>query len=202
MPKGKYKRKVSQGFQKGHKLNVGNKFSLGFKHTAETRKKLSIARLDNQCAKGAIRSKEHREIISKAQSGSNHWNWKGGLAKDKRTGKLYSQWRSDVFTRDNWTCQTCGTRSSVGIRVYLEAHHIKSWSEYPKLRYKLDNGVTLCKECHKLTDNYKGKNNGLSENVSLQENKDDDQENTSSSRRNISEQDSEHPAVFDSEVSV
>jgi len=71
----------------------------------------------------------------------------------------YYEWRSKVFERDNWTCQTCGARSKAGEPVYLEAHHIKSWAKYPELRYKLDNGVTLCLECHKLTDNYKGKSN-------------------------------------------
>lgn len=92
------------------------------------------------------------------QSGPNHPNWKGGIAKDKRIGNKYLQWRSDVFTRDNWTCQTCGIRGSQ-TGGYLQAHHIKSWAKFPELRYKLDNGVTLCKECHKLTDNYTGKLN-------------------------------------------
>jgi 5-methylcytosine-specific restriction endonuclease McrA len=69
----------------------------------------------------------------------------------RRTVK-YKKWRSEVFQRDNWTCQTCNTRGN-----YLEAHHIKSFAKYPKFRYILENGVTLCRECHRLTDNYKGK---------------------------------------------
>jgi len=58
----------------------------------------------------------------------------------------YKQWRSDVFQRDNWTCQTCGEKG-----IKLEPHHIKGWAKYEELRYELDNGVTLCYECHQLT---------------------------------------------------
>lgn len=58
-----------------------------------------------------------------------------------------------VFERDNFTCQFCEVRG-----VYLTVHHIKSWANFPELRFVVDNGITLCEECHKLTDNYKGRN--------------------------------------------
>lgn len=57
----------------------------------------------------------------------------------------YMEWRGKVFQRDNWTCQTCG------VRGYVEPHHIKGWAKYPELRYEVNNGVTLCLDCHKLT---------------------------------------------------
>jgi len=89
-------------------------------------------------------------------SGDNNYRWKGGNRKDNRErhilmGKLeYKQWRTSVFERDNWTCQTCGVRG-----VYLEAHHIKGWKDFVELRYVVSNGVTLCRECHNLTKNKK-----------------------------------------------
>lgn len=63
-------------------------------------------------------------------SGNNSPNWKGGitpLTKIIRHCFKYRQWRSDVFTRDDYACQVCGIRSGNGKAVYLEADH------YPKM---------------------------------------------------------------------
>ena len=59
------------------------------------------------------------------------------------------EWRTFVFQRDKYTCQEC---KQVGGR--LEAHHIKAFKKYPDLRLDINNGLTLCKECHKKTDTY------------------------------------------------
>lgn len=64
--------------------------------------------------------------------------------KRNRSTKQYKDWRSDVFKRDDFTCQHCNKRG-----VELNAHHIKPWAEHPEYRFSLDNGLTLCKECHK-----------------------------------------------------
>lgn len=52
------------------------------------------------------------------------------------------------FERDSYTCQKCQARSGNGRTFYLQAHHIKSFAQFPDLRYQIDNGITLCKKCH------------------------------------------------------
>lgn len=61
-----------------------------------------------------------------------------------RSSAQYTTWRTDVFERDNYTCQHCGQKGGT-----LNAHHKKSYADYPSLRVKLSNGITLCEECHK-----------------------------------------------------
>ncbi|MDD3906436.1 MAG: HNH endonuclease [Candidatus Omnitrophica bacterium] len=65
-----------------------------------------------------------------------------GPIEDKRNLPEYRDWRSKVFKRDNYTCQSCGSKTK------LQAHHIKQVILYPELIYDVDNGQTLCKDCH------------------------------------------------------
>lgn len=36
-----------------------------------------------------------------------------------------------------------------GKGVWLNVHHIIKWSSASSLRYDIDNGICLCKNCHK-----------------------------------------------------
>ena len=79
------------------------------------------------------------------QSGENHHNWKGGrVQRKKHEGGIYLRWTRKVYRYDNYTCWICEKRGGK-----LAVHHLKGWSEYPKLRYKISNGLTLCEFCHK-----------------------------------------------------
>ena len=105
--------------------------------------------------KGKKMSVEHRMKLSKAHRGDKSYLWKGGVSKEykhKTNTMAYKEWRKNVYERDNFTCQDCGLSG-----VYLTAHHIKSWTYFPELRYEVFNGRTLCESCHCKTDNYKGR---------------------------------------------
>lgn len=84
-------------------------------------------------------------------------NWKGGITPLNKTirGSLqYKIWRLAIFKRDNYTCVWCSLRSGNGKKVYLQADHIKQFAYYPDLRFSLDNGRTLCVDCHRKTNTY------------------------------------------------
>jgi len=85
-------------------------------------------------------------------SGEKNNNWKGGItpANEKiRKSVQYKIWQFAVFSRDNWTCVFCGKRGGD-----LDADHIKMFAFHPELRFAIDNGRTLCKECHRKTPTY------------------------------------------------
>lgn len=84
--------------------------------------------------------------MSLSHVGKRSGNWKGckrGELKRLRELIEYKNWRNAVFERDNFTCQQCGKRG-----VFLNAHHIKSFKNFPELRTELSNGITLCVHCH------------------------------------------------------
>lgn len=92
------------------------------------------------------------EFKSEQVTGKNNVNWKGGVTPKNekiRKSKDYIIWRTAVFMRDDYTCQSCGQKGGT-----LNADHIKSFAQYPELRFAIDNGRTLCIECHRKTDTW------------------------------------------------
>ena len=114
--------------------------------------------LDNlrqRCAKNGA-SFEWRKKLSAGLQGISVEEWNGFLTPKRlriRNCKTYRNWSRSVLERDDFTCQCCGARSKSGSPVYLNAHHLDSFAKNEELRYKLENGVTLCDHCHKT--NYK-----------------------------------------------
>ena len=131
----------------------GNKVNLGRTHSLETKQKMS-------------ESQKKRVLTGK------HNNYKGGITPINirvRASIEMNLWRKAIFVRDNWTCRICG---KVGCK--LHPHHIVNFASIiNEIRYAYkdglvtydraikydflwdsDNGITLCKECHKKTDTF------------------------------------------------
>lgn len=65
-----------------------------------------------------------------------------GSNPDTRQSPQYRQWREDVLERDDYSCQDCGAEDE------LHAHHITPVSENQERVTDMDNGVTVCVDCH------------------------------------------------------
>lgn len=79
-----------------------------------------------------------QELFRQTMIGEKSPNWKGGISERDSQART---WAYNVISRDK-KCIECGSIEK------LHAHHIKSYSEYPELRYDLDNGITLCSLHH------------------------------------------------------
>ncbi len=115
-----------------------------------------------QSAKLLWESDWHKEYMSSIQSWENHWNyqwWITPLTKKIRKCFKYRQWRSDVFTRDEFCCVSCWKKWWI-----LQADHIKLFSvimnennissleeaECCEELWNINNWQTLCLACHKV----------------------------------------------------
>jgi len=136
-------------FIKGHKqlntgktwIRSGEKKRLGAKHTDESKKKMSMAKVGKMPP-----NIEYLKNYERPRGAESHM-WRGGRVDESKVwrGRIeYKIWRTAVYTRDKWVCQKCGV---LGGR--LHPHHMKSFKEFPELRFAIDNGITLCVACHK-----------------------------------------------------
>jgi len=91
--------------------------------------------------------KQSRLLKGRQQFGEENPNWKGGITSENhriRTSVEYIDWRNKVLERDKFTCQCCGDNRGGN----LQAHHIENFADNRDLIFDLDNGITLCNNCH------------------------------------------------------
>lgn len=132
-----------------------NSFWLGKKLSPEHIEKIKKSNIVSSFWRGKKLPEKIKQKISESKSGKNHWNWKGGITKEEkriRKTSKYNNWRFSILKRDNYTCVFCLKRGGD-----LHVDHIKRFSDYPELRFAIDNGRTLCVECHRKTNTYGGK---------------------------------------------
>jgi len=164
-----------------NQFKKGNQSRLGLKNDDEHNRKIGLA--NSQALKGKVIPSDVRKkiseslkgrkkpegfgkLLSESRRGSKSHFWKGGkteLAMNIRNHFSYSEWRTKVFERDNFTCQDCGTKGG-----QLNADHQKPFSFILKhfkiksiedalkcsLLWDVSNGKTLCEGCHRKTPTF------------------------------------------------
>jgi len=147
------------GFKKGRK---SVKYWLGKKRSEETKRKIS----ESHKGKSSW-NKGLNKLIDKRLNFYRPTQFKSqGKCDFKeilRHNLIYKEWVKTIFEKNNYICQKCGERGGK-----LNAHHIKPLSliisennitnleealHCNKL-WDINNGITLCKSCHKKTETY------------------------------------------------
>jgi len=153
------------------------KFHLGRKQSKQTNEKIRKWMLENKPFEGKHHteeskqkqrdkmvgrklSPEHRAKVLKALKpyfgsrgkGFLNQTWRGGISSINarlRRSKEYMNWANAVKERDGYKCAWCGK-----VNKSNHADHIAPFSLFPELRFSVDNGRTLCAECHRKTDTF------------------------------------------------
>ena len=97
---------------------------------------------------------EARSNLGKSRIGPKNPRWRSDLTNEDRRNLSYKfrhlqnnpmlvEWRNSVFKRDKFNCQVCGKNGGVN------SHHLFSWGSCKEKRYDTDNGITMCRSCHK-----------------------------------------------------
>jgi len=112
-------------------------------HTEKYKKWLSAYAKKKGFGKWMLGRKGNKGVFVKGQfSKEKHPNWKGGISPRIMSSDEYVNWRKSVFKRDDFRCQWCGKRGKE-----IHADHIKPYYKFPKDRFIIKNGRTLCVEC-------------------------------------------------------
>jgi len=134
----------------------------------DTKNKIALTKMGQKNPMfGKKPTKEHRLRISETLRRIK------ASKKDLTFNRLYAlirncpqmkMWRDSIFRRDNYTCTWCSDCRGGN----LEAHHIKPFILILRQReiesldkailceelWDINNGITLCKDCHKTTDSW------------------------------------------------
>ena len=150
----------------------------GSKMTEETRKKMREAKIGFvSWNKGKKWSEEHKLKLSNVHKGkvlsAEHkknisiaclviYGDRTKINESVRKMFEYRLWHSDILTRDGFTCGCCGSKKKLNVHhinslfVILKNNEIKTIEDARNCNelWDINNGITLCEECHKKTDSY------------------------------------------------
>lgn len=89
---------------------------------------------------------EWRKKLSAGQQGIPIEKWEKFLKPENErlwNNFEYREWRKSVLKRDNYLCALCNEHEKE-----MHAHHILTKAKYPHLIFDINNGITLCEDCH------------------------------------------------------
>ena len=157
-------------------VSVGSKSGFCKKHqyhTLHSKNPESIERIrqsklgKNNPSFGKKPTLESRIRHSLRMRGDKNPAWKGGrnsLNKTLRRSFKFSDWREEVFKRDDYRCQWCQQRGGP-LHPHHEIHFANLLETYKintveqayacKELWDVDNGITYCKKCHQSIHNLK-----------------------------------------------
>jgi 5-methylcytosine-specific restriction endonuclease McrA len=152
---------LGKTFAEVHKKNI----SEGHKGQIPWNKGLRGVVKFNDITKDRMSSNDNKGWFKRGHSiaprGQNCHFWRGGitpLTKKIRECSKYFCWRDDCFKRDNYTCQECGKKGGrievnhiIPFSFIFRFYGIKTLQEALDCLdfWNLDNGETLCEQCHK-----------------------------------------------------
>jgi len=168
-------RKLQALNRKGKGGEAVSKAMKGKLKSIEHCRNISKSKLGNKCFLGKRHSEITKELFSEQRKGcrlgKENSNWRGGttsIGEMIRVSERYLSWRMQILIRDNFTCKKCGRQ------IDLEVHHIRAFwvllqearSYLPLLSlyeaamlytplWNLDNGETLCEDCHMEKDSFR-----------------------------------------------
>jgi hypothetical protein len=139
--------------------NGGTSNNSGWHHTEEAKKKIGLAARRKYTV-------EQRRNMGLGKLGDKNPQWRGGITpvhKVIRRSTKFKEWRISVFERDDYTCQDCGIRGGT-----LHPDHIKPFAYFPESRFDVNNGRTLCENCHRKTETWGNRGQQLAKQLNLQ----------------------------------
>ena len=94
-------------------------------------------------------SEETKRKQSESRKGSKHWNWQDGKSFEPYSREWTRKKKEEIRQRDNHTCQIpeCKKKWKKGKEKFC-VHHI----DYNKKNCKEKNLITLCRNCHLMTN--------------------------------------------------
>lgn len=99
-----------------------------------------------------MQTEEYKKKQRISKTGERNGMWNSELTEKERERQKrharrypgYQDFRKSVYERDKYTCQVCKSKSSGNLVV----HHLNGFHWDTQARTDINNGVTLCSDCH------------------------------------------------------